>query len=232
MSDRTILKLQNIRKSYRMGSNTLEVLKGVDFELACGQWCCIYGASGSGKTTLLNLIGLLENADSGTLEIAGENVSNFSRKSGAAFRRNRIGFVFQSYHLLPELTVLENVTVAGRIAGLDKHSATAKARQLLVQMGLAGRLDHRPVELSGGEQQRTAIARSLVNSPELLLADEPTGNLDPETGNEILELFADMRRSNPALSIVMITHNHQIAARADVAVELSNGVFVPFEKMQ
>ena len=232
MSDKNILKLQNIRKSYRMGNNTLEVLKGVDFELACGQWCCIYGASGSGKTTLLNLIGLLEKADSGILEIAGADVSTFSRNSGAAFRRSRIGFVFQSYHLLPELTVLENVAVAGRIAGLNKTDAMEKARTLLVQMGLAGRLNHRPVELSGGEQQRTAIARSLVNSPKLLLADEPTGNLDPDTGNEILELFAGMRCNDPELSIVMITHNHQIASRADVAVELSNGIFVPFDKIQ
>ena len=230
MNNFPILELKNICKSYRMGNNRLEVLKGVDFTLNSGEWVCIYGASGSGKTTLLNIIGLLERPDSGNIIFSGVDAGKFNRRQAASFRAGGIGFVFQSYHLLPELSILENVILAGRLAKLSPFRAKERATELLTRLGLANRLNHRPTELSGGEQQRTAIARALINDPPLLLADEPTGNLDPHTGNEILDLFSAMRETNPQLAILMITHNHQIASRATRAVELSDGKFQMFDK--
>ena len=230
MNNFPILELKDIRKSYRMGNNSLEVLKGVDFRLEPGEWCCIFGASGSGKTTLLNIIGLLERPDAGEIWFSGVNAGKFNRRQAAAFRAKEIGFVFQSYHLLPELTIEENASLAGRLAGLTPRSARHKAAELLGRLGLSERRAHRPAELSGGEQQRAAIARALMSDPPLLLADEPTGNLDPRTGEEILNLFSTMREVNPEMAILMITHNHLIADRASRAVELSDGIFVPFEK--
>ena len=231
MSD-PVLKLENVRKSYKVGNGQLDVLKGVDFSLEQGEWVCIYGASGSGKTTLLNIIGLLERPDSGKICFGKTDASTLSRNQAAKFRSKRIGFVFQSYHLLPELTILENVAVAGRLNGLSASKANKRAAELLTSLGLENRMKHRPSELSGGEQQRAAIARALINDPPLLLADEPTGNLDPHTGEDILQLFENMRNSNPELSILMITHNHLIANRASRAVELNDGVFKEFDKQQ
>lgn len=227
-----VLFLEKVCKSYKVGGGQLEVLKGVDFTLERGEWVCIYGASGSGKTTLLNIIGLLERPDSGKICFGKTDASNLSRSQAAKFRSREIGFVFQSYHLLPELTILENVSVAGRLNGLSPAKAQKRATELLTSLGLEQRLKHRPSELSGGEQQRAAIARALINDPPLLLADEPTGNLDPHTGEEILQLFENMRQTNPELSILMITHNHLIANRASRAVELNDGVFTEFDKRQ
>ncbi|MBR1951423.1 MAG: ABC transporter ATP-binding protein, partial [Lentisphaeria bacterium] len=176
-----MLEVSGVKRSYRMGNNTLNVLRGIDFSLKTGEWCCIVGASGSGKTTLLNLIGTLERPDEGIIRIAGEDVSAIGRRAAAKFRAKRIGFVFQNYQLLPELSILENVSLAARLGGLSAKAAKKRAEELLVSVGLAERLKHRPNELSGGEQQRAAIARALVNNPDLLLADEPTGNLDSKT---------------------------------------------------
>ncbi|MBR7121743.1 MAG: ABC transporter ATP-binding protein [Lentisphaeria bacterium] len=219
-----ILELRNVRHSYQMGQKTIDILKGVNFVLDQGEWCCIYGASGSGKTTLLNLIGGLEIPQSGKITVCGEVPAEMSGNQAAAFRASRIGFIFQSYHLLPELTVLENVTLAGTIAGQSFHAARKKAMQLLSTVGLEHRIAHRPMELSGGEQQRTAIARSLINDPALLLADEPTGNLDPDTGSEILKLFQSLRQADPSRTILMITHNLDIAALASRTADLKNGI--------
>ena len=227
-----VLTLKNIRKQYKVGNSFLEVLRGVDFTLERGEWVCIYGASGSGKTTLLNIIGLLERPDDGEVVFSGVNAAGFTRRQAAKFRSREIGFVFQSYHLLPELTMLENVAVSGRIAGMPASKARKRAAELLDSLGLSSRLNHRPSQLSGGEQQRAAIARALINNPPLLLADEPTGNLDPQTGEDILGLFESMRQINPDLSILMITHNHLIAERSNRAVELKNGVFTEFDKLQ
>ena len=232
MNDEVILQLKELKKSYRMGKSSLDVLKGVNFSLRRGEWVCIYGASGSGKTTLLNLTGRLERPDSGEIIFEGTDISTYSRTRAAAFRSCELGFIFQSYHLLPELSVLENVALAGQIAGMSRRKARTRAEELLGKMGLADRLTHRPSELSGGEQQRSSIARALINSPRLLLADEPTGNLDPHTGEEILQLFDEMRKDDPELSILMITHNHRIAARANRAVELHDGIFRKFDKIQ
>ncbi|MBE6378426.1 MAG: ABC transporter ATP-binding protein [Lentisphaerae bacterium] len=219
-----VLELANIRHAYRMGKNSLEILKGVNFKLFQGEWCCIYGASGSGKTTLLNLIGGLEQPTSGTVTVGGVDPAQLSRRSAAKFRAQNIGFIFQSYHLLPELTALENVAIAGTIAGKSFRESKKLAGELLEKVGLADRMMHHPKELSGGEQQRTAIARSLINSPALLLADEPTGNLDPHTGETILELFKSLRKSDPDLTILMITHNLEIAQLASRSVKLQEGI--------
>ena len=216
-----VLNLKKVCHSYRMGKNSLEVLKGVNFTLFSGEWCCIYGASGSGKTTLLNLIGGLETPDSGTIMIGDVDISKLSRRAVAKFRAANIGFIFQSYHLLPELTALENVALAGTIAGKNFNDAKKQAKKLLAQVGLSERLYHRPQELSGGEQQRTAIARSLINDPALILADEPTGNLDPHTGESILELFQELRVNR---TILMITHNPDIAQIASRSVKLQDGI--------
>lgn len=225
MSDsETIVELRGVTRTYQLGKEKLPVLRGVDWEIRRGEWACLLGASGSGKTTLLNLIGALEKPDSGTIRIAGVDVSKLSRTAAAQFRNRKLGFVFQAYHLLPELSVLENVMLPGNLAGLSRAVSRARALELLETVGLADRMKHRPFELSGGEQQRAAIARALLNEPELLLADEPTGNLDSHTGEAILELFTELRKLHPERSIMMITHNRDISKLADRTGELVDGV--------
>ena len=218
-----IIELRGVTRTYKLGREKLPVVRGVDWEIRRGEWACLLGASGSGKTTLLNLIGTLEQPDSGTIRIAGVDVSKLGRGEAARFRNRKIGFVFQAYHLLPELTVLENVMLPGNLAGLSRGEAKKRAVPLLETVGLSGRMRHRPSELSGGEQQRAAIARALLNEPELLLADEPTGNLDTHTGEAILELFTELRKLHPGRSIMMITHNREIAKLADRTGELVDG---------
>lgn len=218
-----IIELRGVTRTYKLGREKLPVLRGMDWEIRRGEWACLLGASGSGKTTLLNLIGTLEQPDSGTIRIAGVDVSKLGRGEAARFRNRKIGFVFQAYHLLPELTVLENVMLPGNLAGLSRGEAKKRAVPLLETVGLSGRMRHRPSELSGGEQQRAAIARALLNEPELLLADEPTGNLDTHTGEAILELFTELRKLHPGRSIMMITHNREIAKLADRTGELVDG---------
>jgi len=218
-----IVELCGVTRTYKLGKEKLPVLRGVDWQIRRGEWACLLGASGSGKTTLLNLIGALERPDSGTVRIAGVDVSKLGRRAAAQFRNRRIGFVFQSYHLLPELTVLENVMLPGGLGGFSGGKTRKRAQELLSTVGLADRMRHRPAELSGGEQQRAAIARALLNEPELLLADEPTGNLDTATGEAILELFGELRKLHPERSIMMITHNREIANLADRTGELVDG---------
>ena len=224
MADKNIVTLKNVHHGYAIGRKKVEVLHGVDFEFPKDKWCCILGASGSGKTTLLNLIGSLEKCDSGTIEVDGRDLSKMSRSEAASFRAKSIGFIFQSYCLLPELSIRENVMIAGRLNGFSASEAASRADALLEKVGLSARKDHRPAELSGGEQQRAAVARALINDPPLLLADEPTGNLDEENGNTIMELFASLRaeRKTP-LSVIMITHNRDLCRYADLTVELSGG---------
>jgi len=218
-----IVELCGVTRTYKLGREKLPVLRGVDWEIRRGEWMCLLGASGSGKTTLLNLVGALERPDSGMVRIAGIDVSKLNRRQAAQFRNRRIGFVFQAYHLLPELTIQENVMLPGELAGLSRGASKERARELLTTVGLADRMRHRPAELSGGEQQRAAIARALFNEPELLLADEPTGNLDAATGESILTLFGELRTRHPERSIMMITHNREIAKLADRTSELIDG---------
>ena len=219
-----IVELRDVTYAYRLGKRRLEVLRGITHSFAAGGWHCIFGASGSGKTTLLNLIGAMEPPASGTLRVAGVELGSLSRREAAHFRARRIGLVFQAYHLLPELSILENVMLPARFAGISVRQARSRAAELLESVGLKDRIRHRPTELSGGEEQRAAIARALVNDPELLLADEPTGNLDAESGAEVLKLLAEVRREHPERSVLMITHNRDIARLADGVLILENGV--------
>ena len=224
MSDRVILSLSGVRKHYTMGAVRIDVLRGIDWQVRVGEWVSLTGASGSGKTTLLHLLGLLERPDEGSITACDQDYAKLRRGAAADFRRRKIGFIFQNYCLLPELTALENIMLPGMLAGTSRRELEKEARVLAERVGLADRLAHRSNELSGGEQQRAAIARALINRPEILLADEPTGNLDSRTGEEILRLFRDIRAERPECAIVMITHNAEIAALADRSDTLADGV--------
>lgn len=216
-----IIEAQNIRKSF----GTLEVLKGVDFSAEQGEVVSIMGPSGAGKTTLLQILGTLSTPDSGDLTIDGEYVPALKGDALASFRGRRIGFVFQAHHLLPEFTALENVMIPALIAGVSNRDAQAKAAALLGEVGLEGRLSHKPAELSGGEQQRVAIARALVNAPAVLFADEPTGNLDSATKQEVHKLFFDLR-NRLGQTIVIVTHDPDLAALCDRTLSMRDGLFI------
>ena len=202
-----IIEATQLRKSF----GTLEVLKGVDFSAAPGEVVAIMGASGAGKSTLLQILGTLLTPDGGSLRVDGTDVLALSGKALAAFRNRRIGFVFQAHHLLPEFTAVENVMIPALIAGVSASQARGKALELLETVGLAARAGHKPSELSGGEQQRVAIARALVNRPAILFADEPTGNLDSRTRDEIQALLLSLR-AQLGQTVVMVTHDASLAA--------------------
>ena len=215
-----IIKAQGINKSF----GELQVLKNVDFEVEKGEIVSIVGASGAGKTTFLQILGTLLSPDSGSLEIAGLKTGG-SDKELAEFRNRHLGFVFQSHHLLPEFTALENVCIPALIAGTTEKEAKKKPAELLEKVGLADRAEHKPAQLSGGEQQRVAIARALVNSPDVLLADEPTGNLDSNTKQDIHNLLFELRKSL-GQSIVIVTHDKELAQLCDRSLEMKDGSFV------
>ena len=216
-----ILSARHIVKSF----GTLKVLKGVDFSADEGEVVAIVGASGAGKSTLLQILGTLLSPDEGTLEIDGTDVLHLGEKALAAFRNHRIGFVFQAHHLLPEFTALENVMIPALIGGESTAEARKRALELLQTVGLAERTGHKPSELSGGEQQRVAIARALVNRPAILFADEPTGNLDTHTKEEIHRLFFDLRKKMNQ-TIVIVTHDAGLAALCDRTCTLRDGAWV------
>lgn len=215
-----IIKAQGINKSF----GELKVLKNVDFEVEKGEIVSIVGASGAGKTTFLQILGTLLSPDSGSLEIAGLKTGG-SDKELAEFRNRHLGFVFQSHHLLPEFTALENVCIPALIAGRTEKEAKKKAAELLEKVGLADRAEHKPAQLSGGEQQRVAIARALINAPDVLLADEPTGNLDSNTKQDIHNLLFELRKSL-GQSIVIVTHDKELAQLCDRSLEMKDGSFV------
>ncbi len=223
-----LLQVRSVRKAYRSGGGMLEVLRGVDFEVEPAGFVSVIGQSGSGKSTLLHLMGLLDAPDSGEVHLAGTRIDNLPTARRDRLRNTDIGMVFQAYHLLPELSALENVLspllVRFSIADWFRHKADARRRaeSLLERFGLGGRLHHKPRQLSGGEMQRVAIARALVGQPRLLLADEPTGNLDEASGAGILEALCELNRSD-GLSIVLVTHDQSIARRADRIVRLVAG---------
>jgi ABC-type lipoprotein export system ATPase subunit len=217
-----LLSARGLRKTYAMGKRTLEVLRGVDVDIARGGFLALRGASGTGKSTLLHLFGGLDSPNAGEIIFAGQNLARFSERQLTDFRNRRVGFVFQAYHLLPELTALENVCLPARVARLGVSTAIRRAQDLLGRVGLQDRLDHKPSELSGGEQQRVAIARALINEPELLLADEPTGNLDSHTGGEIIELLKGLRAERQ-MTLVIATHDAKVAGSAPRVVELVDG---------
>jgi len=216
-----IIQALNIHKSF----GTLEVLKGVDFAVEKGEVVAVTGASGAGKSTLLQILGTLSSPDSGELYIDGTSVTSLSGKALSAFRNKKIGFVFQAHHLLPEFSALENVMIPALIGGASAREAREKALPLLETVGLGHRLEHKPSELSGGEQQRVAIARALVNSPAILFADEPTGNLDSRTKEEIHRLFFSLR-DNLGQTLVIVTHDPALAALCDRTCKMQDGLFV------
>jgi ABC-type lipoprotein export system ATPase subunit len=213
---------RDLGRTYRIGKRSLNVLRGVNLEMARGDFLALRGASGAGKSTLLHLLGGLDVPDAGEISFAGKNLAKLSAAKLAAFRNFKVGFVFQAYHLLPELTALENVCLPARIARVSASDAAKRGRELLARVGLGERVEHRPYELSGGEQQRVAIARALINSPELLLADEPTGNLDSKTGGEIIELLKSLRAEKQT-TLIIATHDARVAAHAERVIELVDG---------
>lgn len=226
----TVLQATGLHRTYRMGRVEVPVLRGVDLQVQEGEWLCVLGSSGSGKSTLLHQLGDLDRPDRGDIAWRGRSLTEMRRRERETYRNRAIGFVFQSYHLMPELNVLENVMVASMV-GHDpfawrsmRAEASARAEELLDAFGLGHRFEHRPAELSGGERQRVAMARALVNGPDVVLADEPTGNLDTKTGDGILDVLAERHRLG--LSMVMVTHDPTIAARADRVVKMVDGVVV------
>ena len=220
-----VFRLEGVERRFRQGRAVLHVLRGVDLEAHAGQLVALVGPSGSGKSTLLHIAGLLERPDVGEVYVAGEACSRLDDDRRTAIRRDNVGFVYQYHHLLPEFSAEENVVLPQRIAGRGRSEARARARELLDRLGLADRRTHRPGHLSGGEQQRVAIARALANRPALVLADEPTGNLDPATADEVLDLFLDFARDE-RLAAVIATHNPALASRMDRTVRLQDGHLV------
>ena len=216
-----IIEAHDIHKSF----GQLEVLKGIDFSADKAETVSIMGASGTGKSTLLQILGTLSTPDSGSLMIDGEDVLKLRSDALASFRGRKIGFVFQAHHLLPEFTALENVMIPALIAGRAASTAKAEALRLLGSLGLKDRASHKPAELSGGEQQRTAIARAIINRPSVVFADEPTGNLDSATKQEIHKVFFDLRDSI-GQTIVIVTHDPQLASLCDRRLEMKDGLFV------
>ncbi|MBL0154364.1 MAG: ABC transporter ATP-binding protein [Chitinophagaceae bacterium] len=204
---------------------TVEVLKGVDIEIQQGEVASIVGPSGSGKSTLLHILGTLDRADEGSVFMLGEEITALSGKKLAAFRNKNIGFVFQFHHLLPEFTALENVCIPGWLAGRKKSEVKAEAEKLLNMVGLSHRLDNKPNQLSGGEQQRVAVARSLINKPALIMADEPTGNLDSANARELHQLFFDLRKEF-GQTFLIVTHNEELAGLSDRVLHMRDGVIV------
>ena len=213
-----MLKSENITKKY----GSLEVLKGVDIEINKGEIVSIVGSSGAGKSTLLHILGTLDKADKGAIWLNNERIDQYSGKKMAAFRNKHIGFVFQFHHLLPEFTAIENVSIPAWIAGERKKEVKARACELLTTLGLSDRLNHKPQQLSGGEQQRVAVARALINSPSIVFADEPTGNLDSSHALELHELFLQLR-NNIQQTFLIVTHNENLASMSDRILHMKDG---------
>lgn len=222
MSD-VILSVDNLHRIYQQADAELHVLHGVSFAVKAGEMVALMGQSGSGKSTLLQCVGLLDTPSKGVITIANHNTEGLSENARTALRRETIGFVYQAHHLLPEFSALENVVLPMMIAGKSKKEAKERATKMLEALGLGSRLDHRPARLSGGEQQRVAIARALANRPKLLLADEPTGNLDPETAESVFKMLETLVRKT-GVAMLMATHNPELAARMDRTLRLDKGV--------
>lgn len=216
-----MINAKNIRKSFE----GLEVLKGIDLEIAASEVVSIVGSSGAGKTTLLQILGTLDVPTEGSLAINGTSVTDLSRARLADFRNSNIGFVFQFHRLLPEFSALENVMMPGWIAGKKDEEIAERAEKLLQDLGLGHRINHLPTELSGGEQQRVAVARALLNEPSILMADEPSGNLDSENAAKLHDLFFELRDKH-GLTVIIVTHNEELAGRADRVIRMADGLLI------
>lgn len=216
-----MLEAKGIYKSY----GQLQVLKGIDIQIKKGEVVAIVGASGAGKSTLLHILGTLDNPESGSVSLNGQNIFTQTSKTLAAFRNKNIGFVFQFHNLLPEFSALENVMMPSLIAGNSSESARKQAEDLLAMLGLSSRTDHKPSEMSGGEQQRTAVARALVNSPMMIMADEPSGNLDSKNAYELHKLFFELREKM-GQTFIIVTHNDELAGMSDRKLEIKDGLIL------
>lgn len=228
MSD-TIIKLEGVKKLYRLGKVEIFALRGIDLEIRKGEFVCIMGPSGCGKSTLLNLLGCLDKPTEGRYTLNGEDVAQLDDNTLSEIRCNYLGFVFQSYNLIPQLSVVENIEVPLYYQGVSPKESRKKSIELAIKVGLGERLNHKPLELSGGQQQRVGIARALVNNPLLILADEPTGNLDSKSGKEIMQIFKDLHASGK--TIVLVTHDENIAGYAERIVRLKDGLIESDQKL-
>lgn len=224
----TVLSLNNIKRSFHQGHKTVDVLQGVDLSVKKGELVALVGASGSGKSTLLQVAGLLDSEFNGELTIDGENANQLSDDARSSLRREKLGFIYQFHHLLPDFSALENVSLALKLQGKSEAVAVNSAKEVLAELGLAERFDHTPAKLSGGEQQRVAIARAIVGKPALLLADEPTGNLDEQTAGRVLDLFLKIVRDR-GLAAVIATHDKSLAAQLDRQLQLTEGHLHPLK---
>lgn len=217
-----VIKIRKIIRDFQLGQETVHVLKGIDLDIERGEYVAIMGPSGSGKSTLMNLLGCLDTPTGGSYILNGKDVSKMSDDDLAEIRNKEIGFVFQTFNLLPRTTALDNVALPMIYAGATKKERAARAEEVLNDVGLADRMDHRPNQLSGGQRQRVAVGRALVNKPSIILADEPTGNLDSKTGEEIMSLFDEIH--NAGNTVIMVTHEEEIAAHAQRIIRLRDGV--------
>lgn len=216
----TLYTLKNVCKRFKMTNGFVEVIRGLDMTIENGKWVALVGRSGSGKTTLLQLLGGLDRPTSGEIILDGQNIAKMSSGKLTELRRRRIGFIFQSYHLFPELSSLENAVLPALRWRNSRDDAEKRARQWLERFGLGSRITHRPYELSGGEQQRVAIARALINNPDIILADEPTGNLDKKAADDIVGIINDVRKDS-GKTLIMVTHDQDLAKKADVIINLT-----------
>ena len=217
-----VIEVNNITKHYLLGSQTVEALRGVTFEIKHGEFIAIMGPSGSGKSTLMNIIGCLDSPTNGTYHLNNKEVSTLEGDELAGIRNREIGFVFQNFHLLARNSALDNVMLPLKYAGFNRDDQLKKARETLSKVGLESRMNHQPSELSGGQQQRVAIARALVNNPSILFADEPTGNLDSQTGHDVMQLFHNLHQQGQ--TIILITHENEIAAEAQRVIYIKDGL--------
>jgi putative ABC transport system ATP-binding protein len=220
-----MISMRNVTKSYEMGTQTVHALRGVDMTVEEGEFVAIMGPSGSGKSTLMNIIGCLDIPNSGSYELAGTDVSGLSPDDRSRIRNKQIGFVFQQFNLLPRTTAIKQVALPLMYGGVGRSERTKRAEVALTSVGLGDRMDHKPDELSGGQQQRVAIARALVTQPTIILADEPTGNLDTQSGEEIMEILREMNREH-GNTIIIITHDPEIAERVDHTIWIRDGLIV------
>lgn len=216
-----MIDLNNVRKSYSMGENTVNALNGVSLHIASGEFVSVQGSSGSGKSTLLNILGILDSSDSGSYTLADTPIANLSEREAAQYRNRFIGFVFQSFNLIHHKSAMENVALPLYYQGVSRRKRNSIALEYLDQVGLRERSEHRPAELSGGQSQRVAIARALITQPSLLLADEPTGALDSQTSEQIMQLFKDV--NNDGMTVVIVTHEEEIAAQTRRLIHLRDG---------
>lgn len=226
----TIIDIKDIKRNFPLGSETVYVLKGVDLQIAKGDYVALMGPSGSGKSTLMNLLGCLDTPTSGTYILNGKDVSKMEDDELATIRNKEIGFVFQTFNLLPRTTALDNVALPMVYAGFNRAERNERASEVLRQVGLGDRMDHHPNQLSGGQRQRVAVARALVNRPSIILADEPTGNLDSKTSVEIMQLFDDIHANGN--TVVLVTHEEDIAAHAHRIIRLRDGVIESDERIK